>query len=285
MSTLGRKRGPRRKNRLGPCPEIGGAPGHGADQQANLFDSHWVATSPAEPVGVISDSHQTATDGSRRHAEKKLQALTSGGALAVTQPILARGQAVDDGNMSDDGDCGRRARLLTVEKSIARSGASFSRPMRDPREDARGEKRTRCCGNSVFVSYVEEDSELALALASKLQKEGYSTWCYEDDALPGVSYLIQTGQAIERAHVFLLLISTNSLGSHQLTKEVVRAHEEGKPIVPLLVDVAHVEFQRRQPEWREAVGGAASIRMANRSLGALVALLAKSFYELGVPRA
>ena len=29
----------------------------------------------------------------------------------------------------------------------------------------------------------------------------------------------------------------------------MRGHEEGKPFVPVLFDVSHAEFQKRQPEW------------------------------------
>jgi peptidoglycan hydrolase-like protein with peptidoglycan-binding domain len=188
-----------------------------------------------------------------------------------------------NGHEHQDGICGRRTRLLIVEKLIEKLGTDVFSQMCDPRQDTRYRTSVRSGQHSIFLSHVEEDKETALALASELQKKGYPTWCYENDTLPGVSYLVQTGKAIESARVFLLLISSASLDSHQVTKEVVRAHEEGKPIVPLLVDVSHAEFQRRQPEWREAVGGAASLSVATHSFDSLIAILIKSFDQLGVP--
>lgn len=110
----------------------------------------------------------------------------------------------------------------------------------------------------IFISHVEEDADVALETALKLEEAGYTTWCYELDSIPGLSYLLQTGTAIEQSQAVILLISPHSLGSHQVTREVVRAHESGKYVIPLLRDISHVEFQNRQPEWREALGSATS---------------------------
>jgi hypothetical protein len=111
----------------------------------------------------------------------------------------------------------------------------------------------------VFLSHVEEDAGVASSIAQGLEEAGYSVWFYERDSTPGPSYLLQTGSAIEASDVVVVLISEASMGSHQVTKEVVRAHEANKPIVPLLLEVTHAHFQRRQPEWREAIGAAASL--------------------------
>jgi len=118
----------------------------------------------------------------------------------------------------------------------------------------------------VFISHVEEDILIAEELAKAIEDADFTAWYYERDCLPGPSYLIQTGQAIETCKAVVLIVSAKSLGSHQVTKEVVRAHEEAKPFLPVLVDVTHVEFQRKQPEWREAVGAAASVSLLNRDL-------------------
>jgi TolB-like protein/ketosteroid isomerase-like protein len=118
--------------------------------------------------------------------------------------------------------------------------------------------------HDVFVSHVEPDATLALEIALGLEQAGYRTWCYEHDTVPGVSYLIQTGQAVEDCTVMVLVISQQAIGSRQVTKEVVRAHESNKQFIPVLCDVTHAEFQAREPEWREALGAAASIRLMGK---------------------
>src|SRR5262249_27067714 len=134
----------------------------------------------------------------------------------------------------------------------------------------------------IFLSYVEEDSEFARSIATGLEQSGYLTWYYERDSLPGANYLWQTGEAIEQASVFLLLISPDSLGSRQVTSGVVRAYECGKPFLPVLRGLTHAEFQRRQPVWRQAVGAAASIRLPPEGFSAILSSLLAGVKNLGL---
>ena len=102
--------------------------------------------------------------------------------------------------------------------------------------------------SEIFISHAQQDAGVALTVALELERAGYRTWTYEVDSVPGPSYLVQTGESVERSDVVVLVISATSLGSHQVTREVVRGLETGKPFVPLLLGVTHVEFQYRQPE-------------------------------------
>lgn len=99
----------------------------------------------------------------------------------------------------------------------------------------------------VFVSHVSSDARLAIEIAIGLETAGYGTWCYEIDALPGASYLLQTSEAIETARVLLILISRPALQSRQLTRELVRAYECGLTMIPVLVGLEHAEVAARQP--------------------------------------
>jgi tetratricopeptide (TPR) repeat protein len=78
------------------------------------------------------------------------------------------------------------------------------------------------------------------------------------------------------------VISRDSLGSKQITKEVDRAHECDKPFIPLLRDVTHVEFQNRQPEWRQAIGTATSIRIPPEGISAILPRIVKGLKALGI---
>jgi hypothetical protein len=48
---------------------------------------------------------------------------------------------------------------------------------------------------SVFISHVEEDQALALEIARRLETAGFTTWYYERDSEPGISYLLQVHAA------------------------------------------------------------------------------------------
>lgn len=137
-------------------------------------------------------------------------------------------------------------------------------------------------GFDVFLSHVEEDSPVALQLADALEAAGYSTWCYERDTVPGPSYLLQTSRAIESSRAVVVLISPDSLGSHQVTSEVVRAHEEVKPFIPLLIGISRAEFSVRQPEWREAIGSAATLELTAGGVDTVAPRIIEGLAALGV---
>ncbi len=136
--------------------------------------------------------------------------------------------------------------------------------------------------STVFISHSGDDGRLALEIALDLEEHGYSTWCYEVDSVPGVSYLVQTGEAVERAAVVVVVISRRSLTSHQITREVERAHESGKHFIPLLVDLTHPEFQAAQPTWRQALGTATSLPVTAGDRRATSARIASGLLGLGI---
>jgi TIR domain/WD domain, G-beta repeat len=136
--------------------------------------------------------------------------------------------------------------------------------------------------SQVFISHVEEDRDIVEEMARGLEAAGYTTWYYERDSLPGLSYLIQTGQALERSQIVLLLISRDSLSSLQVTSEVIQAYESGKSFIPVLRDITHAEFQNRQPEWRRAVGTATSIPLPAGGAAAILPRIIAGLHILGV---
>lgn len=127
--------------------------------------------------------------------------------------------------------------------------------------------------SSVFVSHASEDSAVALQIAFGLEEQGYTTWCYELDSIPGPSHMAQTMEAIEKCDAVVMLISPNCVHSHEMTTELTRAQDQGKSIIPLLHDITHEELMRQRAEWGERLGTATSLdvgRDASTSIRRLV---------------
>ena len=122
----------------------------------------------------------------------------------------------------------------------------------------------------IFISHVEEDSAAALQISDALEAAGYSTWCYERDSVPGPSYLLQTADAIDRSKAVVVIVSPHSLGSHQMTKELVRGQQGAKPFVPVMISMSRAKFAARQPEWIEAIGNATSIEVPRGGLASVL---------------
>jgi hypothetical protein len=136
--------------------------------------------------------------------------------------------------------------------------------------------------SDIFISHVEEDADVALEIALGLEEAGYSTWCYELDGIPGASYLLQTGQAVANSKAVVVVISPHSVGSRQVTREVVRAHESDRDFIPVRRDISHIEFQNRQPEWREAIGAATSIGIPKEGATSVLPRIIAGVKNLGI---
>jgi TIR domain len=134
--------------------------------------------------------------------------------------------------------------------------------------------------SQIFISHVEEDAQIALDIAQGLEAAGYRTWYYERDSDPGPSYLLQIDRALLDSQVVVLIISPQSIRSHQVTKEVVLAHESGKAFLPVLCGLSHAEFQEQQPEWRVALGAAASIPVPSQGVSGVLPRILRGIEKL-----
>ncbi|MGH9775914.1 MAG: AAA-like domain-containing protein [Candidatus Acidiferrales bacterium] len=134
----------------------------------------------------------------------------------------------------------------------------------------------------IFISYEKSDLKIAEDIARGLESDGFTTWYYHRDNLPGPSYLEATGEAVDVCNAVLLIISPHSILSDQITPEIVRAHEMHKRFVPVLFDMTHEEFQARRKEWRQALGAATSITLPPEGAGPIIRKLCAGLRALGI---
>jgi tetratricopeptide (TPR) repeat protein len=130
-----------------------------------------------------------------------------------------------------------------------------------------------------FISYVEEDSALAEELARGLNDAGISAWRYEADAVSGQNYLLQTRSEIEQCGAFVVILSRSSIGSEQVDREVVRAHECGRPFLPVLGGLTYAEFSRRRPGWQQAMGAATALTVPEEGADGIIDRLVRGVRE------
>lgn len=104
----------------------------------------------------------------------------------------------------------------------------------------------------IFISYAGEDAEIAVKTINGLEKkEGYNTWYYERDSLeyPGEIWLSLIAKAVMKCNAFILFISSNSIISYMVDREVNFALEEKKKILPLFYNITPDEAKQEKPEW------------------------------------
>jgi Mg-chelatase subunit ChlD len=135
----------------------------------------------------------------------------------------------------------------------------------------------------VFVSFVQEDAGLAEAIARGLEEAGLRAWYYtRDNNKPGPWYLAEITAAIEACEAVVVVISHDTIGSHQVSSEIVQAFEEKKPLIPVLRGLTHVEFQKLQPAWRGPFGAATSIEIPPAGPAAILPRLLGGLFRLGL---
>jgi class 3 adenylate cyclase/tetratricopeptide (TPR) repeat protein len=134
----------------------------------------------------------------------------------------------------------------------------------------------------LFISHIEEDNALARELATGLEADGYSTWHYQRDTVPGAPYLLQVGKAIEECGAVVLIVSPKSLESNQVTSEVVRAFECGKHFIPVLCGITDSEFKERQPLWRQALAASTSVVIPPQGTSAVISRIIDGLRALGL---
>jgi hypothetical protein len=87
---------------------------------------------------------------------------------------------------------------------------------------------------TVFISYSRQDSEFALKLASDLKAAGIRAWIDQIDIQPGNSWDRAIEDALTSSSTFLVILSPDSVRSHDLQDEVGFALEKHKHVIPIL---------------------------------------------------
>ncbi len=134
----------------------------------------------------------------------------------------------------------------------------------------------------VFVSYVEEDGDVAHEIAKHLEAHGYSSWYYERDCPAGADYFEETFKAISDCEAMAIIISPRSLPSDQITREIVRAVEANKATLPLLLDLTHDEYAHRRPGWKQAMAAANATRLRANEIPGIIPALVAGLHAKGI---
>src|SRR6202035_1175657 len=134
----------------------------------------------------------------------------------------------------------------------------------------------------IFVSYVEEDGDVAHEIAKHLEAHGYSSWYYERDCPAGADYFEETFKAISDCEAMAIIISPRSLPSDQITREIVRAVESNKATLPLLLDLTHDEYTHRRPGWKQAMAAANATRLRANEIPDIIPALVAGLHAKGI---
>ncbi|HET6513111.1 MAG TPA: TIR domain-containing protein, partial [Candidatus Kapabacteria bacterium] len=122
----------------------------------------------------------------------------------------------------------------------------------------------------IFISYSRKDSEQALQLAERLQGEGMSVWIDQRGIEAAKSWSAEIVDAIEGCKAFVILLSSNSMQSENVAKELSIAYENKCRLLPVVIEDVPLAREFKYPlagVQRVALNQFDSIRQALVSIG------------------
>lgn len=136
----------------------------------------------------------------------------------------------------------------------------------------------------IFISHAEEDQDIVNLLVEGLGHSGYSTWHYERDSNLPVDFIEAVRRAIEKAHVFLLVVSSHSIKSVHVDRELFAAYDKGKHFISILRDMSYAEFQKLKPKWAFILGPMLSLPLppGEEGVSSILPALVEGLLEKGV---
>ena len=90
--------------------------------------------------------------------------------------------------------------------------------------------------HDVFISYSSKDKAVADAVCHVIEQHDMQCWIAPRDVNPGARYAAEIVNGIKHCRVMVLVYSKESNQSEHVANEVDRAFNEGKTIIPFLVD-------------------------------------------------
>ncbi len=105
----------------------------------------------------------------------------------------------------------------------------------------------------IFISYAQDDRDVATAVMESLESAGASCWIAPRDILPGADYGAEIVRGIAGSALFVLMFSAHSNRSPYVLREVDFALAEGKVILPIRIDGTEpsegMDFRLRTVQW------------------------------------
>lgn len=90
--------------------------------------------------------------------------------------------------------------------------------------------------SDIFISYSRRDTVRVQLIKTLIEEEGLQAWMDTSALYGSDSWSAQIAHAIEECKLLVVVISSNSVVSQMVAKEVLLAQQEGKRILPVMLE-------------------------------------------------
>lgn len=120
----------------------------------------------------------------------------------------------------------------------------------------------------IFFSYSRDDSEFVLNLAKELRSDGANVWLDQLDIKPGTRWDKSIEDALDTSKTVLVVLSKTSVESNNVMDEVSYALEEGKTVIPVLLEECDIPFRLRRLQFADfSISHEKGIQKLTKALG------------------
>jgi len=137
----------------------------------------------------------------------------------------------------------------------------------------------------IFFSYSRDDSEFVLNLAKELRADGADIWLDQLDIKPGTRWDKSIEDALDASQTVLVILSKTSVASNNVMDEVSYALEEGKTVLPALLEDCDIPFRLRRLQFADfRVSHEKGIETLTKALGLTDKVAAKPKQVVNIPK-
>jgi hypothetical protein len=104
---------------------------------------------------------------------------------------------------------------------------------------------------TIFFSYSRNDSETILNIAKELRQAGATIWLDQLDIKPGSRWDDEIEGALQSSGTLIVAMTKSSVASQNVMDEVSYALEEGKKVVPILLEECEIPFRLRRLQYSD----------------------------------
>jgi len=97
-----------------------------------------------------------------------------------------------------------------------------------------------------FISYSRINKDFALQLAKEMKSDGFLVWLDQLDIPTGARWDNELEKALEECGIFLLILTPASIASENVKDEIGYAIDNGKRILPILLENCNVPLRLRR---------------------------------------
>lgn len=134
----------------------------------------------------------------------------------------------------------------------------------------------------IFISHSSGNAEVAEKLVQALERNEISAWYYPAENRGGQDYIEDIVTALSESDIVAVLISPQALASKEVDREVKSAFKNDKPLLPILVDITHEDFQqsKRGKSWAHMLGTSITIAVETSSFDASLPYVVRDISNL-----